>query len=62
MALWCPNPVSVCLAPQQQAERTELAQRAEAAEAAAEKQRAAASELRRVLDALRWVGCGRGLK
>ena len=38
---------------QQQTERAELVQRAEAAEAAAEKQRAAARELRKVLDALR---------
>lgn len=45
----CP-PISAL---QQQTERTELVQRAEAAEAAAEKQRAAAGELRRVLDALR---------
>lgn len=40
---------------QQQGERQELLQRAEGAEAALEKQRAATAELRRVLDALRWA-------
>lgn len=41
---------------QQQGEQQQLQQRAEAAEAALEKQRAATAELRTVLDALRWEG------
>lgn len=44
---------------QQQKERQQLQQRAEAAEAALEKQRAATAELRNVLDALRWEATGR---
>lgn len=53
IANWLPLLPPHRLLLQQQTERAELVQRAEAAEAAAEKQRAAARELRKVLDALR---------
>lgn len=61
---WLRRPIAVRLAAaslpttrlQQQGERQQLQQRAEAAEAALEKQRAATAELRNVLDALRCDG------